>query len=90
MLVTCIKRKNFAFDGFYNFDIEVLGDSGAQKIIYPENNQKIKLEFKYFSSVEGKIKFSKNVSINNVTVQLLRILPIINLNILPLFRIGKN
>ena len=90
MLVTCIKRKNFAFDGFYNFDIEVLGDSGAQKIIYPENNQKIKLEFKYFSRVEGKIKFSKNVSINNVTVQLFEDITDNKPKYSSSFRIGKN
>ena len=31
MLVTCIKGKNFAFDGFYNFNIEVFDDSGSKK-----------------------------------------------------------
>lgn len=90
MLVTCIKRKNFAFDGFYNFNIEVLGDSGTQEIIYPENNQKIKLEFKYFSRVEGKIKLPKNVKMNNVIVQLFDNVTDNNPKYSSSFRIGKN
>ena len=59
MLVTCIKGKSFEFNGFYNFKIEAIDDSGMKNIIYPGNNQKIRLEFKYFSRVEGKISLKK-------------------------------
>lgn len=90
MLVTCIKGKFFAFDGFYNFNIETLDSSGTKKIIYPGNNQKIKLGFKYFSRVEGKIKFSKNVRINNITVQLFENFTDIEPSYSSSFRIGKN
>ena len=70
MLVTCIKGKSFTFDGFYNFNIEAFDDSGTKNIIYPGYNEKIKLEFKYFSRVEGKIKLLKDVKISNISVQL--------------------
>ena len=56
----------------------------AKKIIYPGNNQKIKLEFKYFSRVEGKIKFQKMLRLITLLFNFLRILPILNLDILPL------
>lgn len=90
MLVTCVKGKIFAFDGFYNFNIELIDDSGTKKIIYPGNRQGIKLEFKYFSRVEGKIKLSKNVSINNITVQLFEDITDNKPSYSSSFRIGKN
>ena len=90
MLVTCVKGKIFAFDGFYNFNIELIDDSGTKKIIYPGNRQRIKLEFKYFSRVEGKIKLSKNVSINNITVQLFEDITDNKPSYSSSFRIGKN
>jgi hypothetical protein len=90
MLVTCVRGKIFAFNGFYNFNIEVLDESGTKKIIYPGSNQKIKLEFKYFSRVEGKIKLEKNVKINNITVQLFEGFTDIKPSYSSSFRIGKN
>ena len=91
MLVTCIKGKNFSFDGFYNFNLEVFDGSGTKNIIYPAGyEEKIKLGFKYFSRVEGKIKFSKDVKINNITVQLFEDSTDIKPRYSSSFRIGKN
>ena len=56
MLVTCIKGKSFDFKGFYNFKIEATHDSGIKNIIYPGNNQKIRLEFKYFPGL--RVRFA--------------------------------
>ena len=90
MLVTCVKGKTFAFDGFYNFNIQVINELGTKNIIYPGNNQKIKLEFKYFSRVEGEIILSKNVNINNITVQLFESFTDKKPSYSSSFRIGKN
>jgi len=70
MLITCVKDKIFKFDGFYNFNIEVIDKMGTKNLIYPANEEKIKLDFKYFSRVEGKIKLLNDVRINNIKVQL--------------------
>ena len=90
MLITCIKGKTFKFDGFYNFNIEVFDDVGTKNIIYPRYQEKIKLGFKYFSRVEGKIKLSKDVNINNITVQLFEDFTDTKPRYSSSFRIGKN
>ena len=90
MLITCIKGKTFKFDGFYNFNIEVFDDVGTKNIIYPRYQEKIKLGFKYFSRVEGKIKLSKDVKINNITVQLFEDFTDTKPRYSSSFRIGKN
>ena len=90
MLVTCIKGKSFEFNGFYNFKIEAIDDSGMKNIIYPGNNQKIRLEFKYFSRVEGKISLKKNFKISNISVQLFEDSTDDNPKYSSSFRIGKN
>ena len=90
MLVTCIKGKSFDFKGFYNFKIEATHDSGIKNIIYPGNNQKIRLEFKYFSRVEGKISLKKNFKISNISVQLFEDATDDNPKYSSSFRVGKN
>jgi len=90
MLVTCIKGKSFEFKGFYNFIIEAIDDSGMKNIIYPGNNQKIRLEFKYFSRVEGKIRLKKNLKISNISVQLFEDFADDYPKYSSSFRIGKN
>ena len=90
MLVTCIKGKSFEFKGFYNFKIEAIDDSGLKNIIYPGNNQKIRLEFKYFSRVEGKIRLKKHFKISNISVQLFENFTDDKPKYSSSFRIGKN
>ena len=90
MLVTCIKGKSFEFKGFYNFKIEAIDDSVMKNIIYPRNNQKIRLEFKYFSRVEGKIRLNKNFKISNISVQLFEDFTDDKPRYSSSFRIGKN
>ena len=90
MLVTCIKGKSFDFKGFYNFKIEATHDSGIKNIIYPGNNQKIRLEFKYFSRVEGKIRLKKDFKISNITVQLFEDFTDDDPRYSSSFRVGKN
>ena len=90
MLITCIKSKSFEFKGFYNFEIEAIDDSGMKNIIYPGNNQKIRLEFKYFSRVEGKIHLKENLKISNISVQLFEDFTDDKPKYSSSFRIGEN
>ena len=63
---------------------------GMKNIIYPGNNQKIRLEFKYFSRVEGKIRLKKNFKISNISVQLFEDFTDDKPRYSSSFRIGKN
>ena len=78
------------FNVFYNFKIEAIDNSEMKNITYPGNNQKIRLEFKYFSRVEGKIRLKKNFKISNISVQLFEDLADDKPKYTSSFRIGKN